>query len=150
MPAPRSGDNGDAASTFARLPDQLPLGAFQIRPSHAPDGRQKRLATSTGAAVIEADAGSGGVRSRAMREAFEKVIDPDPARPPLLPLSPGVGDFGSRHAGPGVVVMGTDARHRSALARARMDNDVFRWEDSPGYAPQVHAAMQPHAAFKTR
>jgi hypothetical protein len=84
-----------------------------------------------------------------MREAFEKVIDPDPARPPLLPLSPAVGDFGSQHAGPSVVVMGTDARHRSALARARMDNDVFCWEESPGYAPQVHAAMQPHAAFKT-
>jgi hypothetical protein len=51
--------------------------------------------------------------------------------------------------------MGTDALHRSArntlgrLARARMGNAAFHWEDSPGHAPQVHAAGQPHAAFRT-
>jgi DNA-binding CsgD family transcriptional regulator len=61
-------------------------------------------------------------------------MDPDPARPPPPPLSPAVGDFRPRHSFRSVVVMGTDALHRSArhtlgrLARARMDNDVFCWE----------------------
>lgn len=69
---------------------------------------------------------------------MEKVMNPilRAGRRCRYPPRCGISVRGGMPGGPSVVVivMGIDARHRSArtalerLARSRMDNDVFRWE----------------------